>query len=244
MDDRLRRLLDQMHTCPGVLDLDVYALEVQLVAPAKLKTILAKCDVNGVGNPRSVAIIREARGKVLIEENKFSLAYTEFFEAFRLLSDSGNLRAPTVLCYCVLANVLSLSAINPFNSREARAYMDNPYVAKMYALRAAYERVGIEDIINILASEQIDEYIKSHATMLIHAIQMQMLEQICKVYTKIRLEKIADLLKTNEPTRLAIELITFSNRADVQLSDEFLLIQENNEYAAINEILQYSASAT
>ena len=56
--------------------------------------------------------------------NKLSLnhRYNEFFEGFRNYQEAGNGRAATCLKYVVLANMLALSDINPFDSREAKAF--------------------------------------------------------------------------------------------------------------------------
>ena len=48
--------------------------------------------------------------------------YNEFFEGFRNYQEAGNGRAATCLKYVVLANMLALSDINPFDSREAKAF--------------------------------------------------------------------------------------------------------------------------
>jgi COP9 signalosome complex subunit 2 len=48
--------------------------------------------------------------------------YNAIFEGFRNYQEAGNGRAATCLKYVVLANMLALSDINPFDSREAKAF--------------------------------------------------------------------------------------------------------------------------
>ena len=43
----------------------------------------------------------------------------------------------------VLANMLSLSDINPFDSREAKVFKDEKEITAMVELRAAYDQVRV-----------------------------------------------------------------------------------------------------
>jgi COP9 signalosome complex subunit 2 len=51
---------------------------------------------------------------------KWPQAYDEFYAAFKCYSDSGNVAARRCLKYVVLANMLSLSKIDPFDTQEAK----------------------------------------------------------------------------------------------------------------------------
>ena len=58
-------------------------------------------------------------------------AYNEFYESFRNYQVDGNSRARTILKYVVLASMLSLSDINPFNAVEARVFADDKEIIAM-----------------------------------------------------------------------------------------------------------------
>ena len=57
-----------------------------------------------------------------------------------------------MLKYVVLANMLALSSINPFDSREAKVYQDDPEISAMASLRNAYEQNDINTIDQLLTN--------------------------------------------------------------------------------------------
>ncbi|CAK0816472.1 unnamed protein product [Prorocentrum cordatum] len=57
-----------------------------------------------------------------------------------------------MLKYVVLANMLALSSINPFDSREAKVYQDDPEITAMASLRTAYENNDIQTIDQLLTN--------------------------------------------------------------------------------------------
>lgn len=72
-------------------------------------------------------------------EGRWNEAYNEFYEGFRGYQEAGNPRAKDALKYVVLANMLSLSDINPFAAREAIAFQEEKEIVAMRSLRTAYE---------------------------------------------------------------------------------------------------------
>eukprot|EP00515_Schizochytrium_aggregatum_P003165 CAMPEP_0202056624 /NCGR_PEP_ID=MMETSP0963-20130614/24928_1 /ASSEMBLY_ACC=CAM_ASM_000494 /TAXON_ID=4773 /ORGANISM="Schizochytrium aggregatum, Strain ATCC28209" /LENGTH=70 /DNA_ID=CAMNT_0048622391 /DNA_START=1 /DNA_END=210 /DNA_ORIENTATION=- len=70
-----------------------------------------------------------------MEEENWSDAYDEFFEGFRNYQEAGNPRAKQCLKYVVLANMIALKDINPFDSREAKVYKDDKDIMAMMRLR-------------------------------------------------------------------------------------------------------------
>jgi COP9 signalosome complex subunit 2 len=63
-----------------------------------------------------------------LREQEFEEAHTDFFEAFKNYDESGSPRRTTCLKYLVLANMLMKSAINPFDSQEAKPYKNDPEI--------------------------------------------------------------------------------------------------------------------
>jgi COP9 signalosome complex subunit 2 len=183
--------------------LELYAIEIQHICQRKkglseggykkVKSILEKCNKanSAVSNPRSMAVIREYAGKIFMAENRFEDAYNELFEAFKANADTGNIRAKLILKYLVLANMFCLSMINPFDSREARAYQDDLEVAAMVRLRGAYDSQDIAKIEEVLNDEvfksAIDGFMNSYLDKLVYAIKLQALQKLSKAYIRAKL---------------------------------------------------------
>lgn len=53
----------------------------------------------------------------------------DFFESFKNYDEAGSPQRIQVLKYLVLANMLTGSAVNPFDSQETK-----PYVSKQYSI--------------------------------------------------------------------------------------------------------------
>merc|ERR1719498_211390 len=186
---KLQRLVRNLHkTClkPDGSDdmskgshlLEVYALEIQMCALTKnslrMKEIYPKTInlTSAIADPRNIPAIRESGGKMHMSEKKWEAAYNEFFEAFKNYQETGNaVRAKTMLKYVVLANMLALSSINPFDSQEAKVYQEDPEIAAMASLRTAYEQNDIKSIDKLLSNQQYrilsDELVKTHVSDLL-----------------------------------------------------------------------------
>lgn len=86
---------------------------------------------SAIVDPKSLAIIKETGGKLLMLEKKWKEACSELNESFKIYQEVGNTKAKTVLKYLVLAGMLSKSEINVFYSREARVYKEDPEILAM-----------------------------------------------------------------------------------------------------------------
>lgn len=195
--------------------LELYAIEIQRISQRKkgvvgeggykkVKAILDKCNRanSAVSNPRSMAIIREYAGKILMAETRYEEAYNELFEAFKAYADTGNVRAKILLKYVVLANMFCLSVINPFDSREARAYQDDPEVAAVVRLRVAYESKDISQIEVLLEDKvfqsALDPFMKSYLDKLVYAIKLQAVQKLAKAYRRTKLENLGRQLNLDQ----------------------------------------------
>jgi len=85
--------------------LEVYALEIQWCTDtkntARMKVIYPKTlNLNAaVADPRIMGIIREEGGKMYMGEQKWKMAYEEFYEGFRGYQEAGNPRGATRLLF-------------------------------------------------------------------------------------------------------------------------------------------------
>merc|ERR1719487_73944 len=196
--------------------LEVYALEIQMCALTKnsirMKEIYPKTInlTSAIADPRNIAVIRESGGKMFMSEKKWEAAYNEFFEGFKNYQETGNsTRAKTMLKYVVLANMLALSSINPFDSREAKVYQDDPEISAMASLRTAYEQNDIASIDKLLTNPSYkilsDVFIKTYLQDLLRNIRLQVLQNIIKPYRCISLDFLAK--EINVPSEEVVSLL-------------------------------------
>jgi COP9 signalosome complex subunit 2 len=228
---KLQRLIRSLHkTCqkPDGSDdvskgshlLEVYALEIQMCTLTKnslrMKEIYPKTInlTSAIADPRNIAVIRESGGKMYMSEKKWEAAYNEFFEAFKNYQETGNAtRAKIMLKYVVLANMLALSDINPFDSREAKVYQDDPEITAMASLRTAYENNDIQTIDQLLTNPSYrilsDAFIRTHLQDLLRNIRLQVLQNIIKPYRCVSLAFLAKEINVaaDEVVSLLVQLI-------------------------------------
>ncbi len=118
----------------GTQLLEVYALEIQMYTAQKnhkkQKQLYEQSlhIKSAIPHPLIMGVIRECGGKMHLREQEFEAAHTDFFEAFKNYDESGSPRRTTCLKYLVLANMLMKSAINPFDSQEAKPYKNDPEI--------------------------------------------------------------------------------------------------------------------
>jgi len=98
----------------------------------------------------------------------------------------------------VLANLLTLSDINPFDSTEAKPYKSDPEIVAMTNLVSAYERNDIKAFEKVLKDNKAtileDAFMRDYIEDLMKNIRTQVLLKILTPYTKIRTEFIAQEL--------------------------------------------------
>jgi len=224
---KLQRIVRTLHrTCQkpdgsddvskGSQLLEVYALEIQMCTLMKnslrMKEIYPKTInlTSAIADPRNIAVIRESGGKMYMSDKKWEAAYNEFFEAFKNYQETGNaMRAKIMLKYVVLANMLALSSINPFDSREAKVYQDDPEISAMANLRTAYEQNDIQSIDRLLTNPEYkilsDAFIRTYLQDLLRNIRLQVLQNIIKPYRRVSLQFLSK--EINVPGEEVISLL-------------------------------------
>jgi len=202
--------------------LDIYALEISLCEALNRKTklkevynkIIATSSNTAIQDPRIMGNIHETGGKICMEEGRWSDAYEEFFDAFRNYQEAGNSRARQCLKYVVLANMIALKDINPFDSREAKVYKDDVEINAMVELRQAFENSDVKRFENVLNDERYgvtkDEYIMRYVKRLLRNIRSEVLLKIVQPYRRVTLAyltKQVNVEKVEEVESLLVELI-------------------------------------
>jgi COP9 signalosome complex subunit 2 len=180
---------------------DIYALEIQMYTATrdnkKLKELYHKAlDIkSAIPHPRIMGVIRECGGKMHMREKEWEKAHTDFFEAFKNYDEAGSPKKIVCLKYLVLANMLMLSSINPFDSTEAKPYKNDAEIVAMNNLVAAYERNDIKAFEKILKDNKKtildDNFMKDYIDDLLRNIRTQVLLKILTPYTRIRIPFLA-----------------------------------------------------
>jgi COP9 signalosome complex subunit 2 len=203
--------------------LELYALEIRFLnrmkstnAMKELKSIMKRCSFlsASISSPRSIGIIREHAGMIFMDDGLYDNAYTEFFEAFKCFSDTGNPKAKAMLKYAVVANLLSLSHIDPFDGREARAFQNDPDISMIWRLRKAYDQWDVSAVDTILEDYELifslDPWLTPHMGELLHRIKLKYLERLFSAYRSVPLSSLTRRLNIEENTltRMCMRLIS------------------------------------
>lgn len=203
----------------GTQLLEVYALEIQVYTATKntkkLKALYDQslCVKSGVPHPRTLGIIRECGGKAHLQDHNWTKAYEDFWEAFKNYDEAGSKRRIRCLKYLVLANMLSSSDINPFDSAEAKALSGHGEIVVFTDLVQAYGAHDIPRFEKILrhnyTSIMSDRFIKAYIDDLLKNLRTSVLLQLLQPYTRITIPFISQQLNIpeNEVEHLLVSLI-------------------------------------
>ncbi|XP_067928080.1 COP9 signalosome complex subunit 2-like [Watersipora subatra] len=263
---KLQRVLKQLHqsclTTEGEDDLkkgtqllEIYALEIQMYTAQKnnkkLKALYEQSlhIKSAIPHPLIMGVIRECGGKMHLGEGEYEKAHTDFFEAFKNYDESGSPRRATCLKYLVLANMLMKSAINPFDSQEAKPYKNNPEILAMTNLVSAYQNNDINEFERILKVNRQtimeDPFIREHIEDLLRNIRTQVLIKLIKPYTRIHIPFISRELNIDaaEVEVLLVSCIldnTIEGRID-QLNQVLILDKRATDTCRYNALDKWSA---
>jgi len=228
---RLSKLIKDLHSSTGTVTdsdeqsqkgtqlLEVYALEIQMHNETrnftKLKEIYnASNNVrSAIPHPRIMGIIKECGGKMWMGERHWDRASEDFFESFRNYDEAGSPQRIQVLKYLVLANMLTGSEVNPFDSQETKPYKSDPQIKAMTDLVDAYQRREVHAAEKILRDNRAtimdDSFIRSYIGELLRSLRTQYLIDLIKPYSRLELSFLAKQLNVekDEVEELLIELI-------------------------------------
>lgn len=214
--DRLANVLKELHASKSVNDpinkgsyfLEVYALEIAMYSATKEKQKMRETYSKtqalsaAIQDPRIMGGIHESGGKMYMEEGLWGKAYDEFFAGFRHMQEAGDSRAKQCLKLVVLANMLAVSTINPFDSREAKVYQNDEEIKAMLNLRTAFENSDIKEFERVLRDPKSgitsDPFINKYTSSLLKNIRSATLVHIVRPYNRIRLTFLGREVGINE----------------------------------------------
>ncbi|KAI0756545.1 PCI-domain-containing protein [Daedaleopsis nitida] len=203
----------------GTQLLEIYALEIQMHNERKnykkLKEIYNASNAvrSAIPHPRIMGVIKECGGKMWMGERQWNRASEDFFDSFKNYDEAGSPQRIQVLKYLVLANMLTGSEVNPFDSQETKPYKNDPQIKAMTDLVDAYQRREVHAAEKILKDNKAtimdDSFIRSYIGELLRSLRTQYLIDLIKPYTRLELAFLAKQLNvdTEEVEELLIGLI-------------------------------------
>lgn len=189
--------------------LELLALEIQLCTETKdSKRLHALYQRSlqiraALAHPRIIGIIRECGGKMHMADRNWELAHQDFFEAFKCYNEAGDRRKLECLKYLVIANMLMVSDINPFDSNEAKAYKDDPQIVAMTNLIDAYQKSDLATFDRVLNSNHraitSDAFVNEYVVELRRTIRTNVLLATLKPYSRVGVGFLASTLGVDAP---------------------------------------------
>ncbi|KAM3502266.1 hypothetical protein MY10362_004973 [Beauveria mimosiformis] len=192
----------------GTYSLEIYALEIQMLAETKnnkqLKALYQRAlkVKSAVPHPRIMGIIRECGGKMHMSEENWKEAQGDFFESFRNYDEAGSLQRIQVLKYLLLTTMLMKSDINPFDSQETKPYKSDPRISAMTELVDSYQRDDVHAYEKVLQKNQdilADPFIAENIDEVTRNMRTKGVLKLIAPYTRMKLEWIAKQLKISQP---------------------------------------------
>ncbi|KAG5340739.1 hypothetical protein C0989_000403 [Termitomyces sp. Mn162] len=160
-----------------------------------------------------MGVIKECGGKMWMGERQWRRASEDFFESFRNYDEAGSPQRIQVLKYLVLANMLTGSEVNPFDSQETKPYKADPQIKAMTDLVDAYQRREVHSAEKILKDNHStimeDSFIRAYIGELLRSLRTQYLIDLIKPYTRLELSFLGKQLNVEieEVEELLIGLI-------------------------------------
>lgn len=227
---RLAKILKELHkSCQnsdgsddmkkGTQLLEIYELEIQMYTATKdnkkLRDLYEKSLQvrSAIPHPRITGVIRECGGKMHMAEQEWEQAKSDFFAAFKHYDEAGLPHRIQCLKYMVLANLLTLSKVNPFEDPATASYKNNPQIVALTDLVGAYEASDIQQFETILNNNRDtimgDPFIAQYIQRLMDSIRAQVLKEMLVPYTSVKIPFISKELNIpeNEVENLLVSLI-------------------------------------
>jgi len=184
--------------------LEIYALQIVISSrrgdSLKMKELYDKTKdlTAAVKDPRSQSVIRECWGIMFGDEGQWSRSYAEFYSAFTHYQEIGNRdKAKKCLAYVVVSNMLAGGEQNVFDAREAKVYQNEPDIAAIVQLRAAYEKCDVDAFGKCMdeINKSQDKFMLTHLDSMILDFRRRAVLQTLKSYRRLKISFLAARLK-------------------------------------------------
>ncbi|CAH1165672.1 unnamed protein product [Phyllotreta striolata] len=185
----------------GTQLLEIYALEIQMYTQQKnnkqLKELYERSLKirSAIPHPLIMSVIRECGGKMHLRSGDYEKAYTDFFEAFKNYDEVGNPRRINCLKYLILTSMLLKSAINPFDSQEAKPYKSETEIKAMTDLISAFQNNNMKEFECIFQENKdslmVDPFVHEHISDLLVHVRTNALLTLVRPYCNVKLDFIS-----------------------------------------------------
>jgi COP9 signalosome complex subunit 2 len=188
--------------------MELYAVHVALLYEQKrfgeMKALYPRTKAaamrSAVEDVRVMGALRELGGRMYMRTGAWKRAYDEFYESFRAYNESGRAAEAVQCLKClVISNILSDQAVNPFDTREVRAFAGaSTEVDAVRDLRLAYQQDDIERFTNILRHPankiESDPFIGQYLEPIVAAIRRRVAMRLLRPYRRVSLAYLAERL--------------------------------------------------
>jgi hypothetical protein len=131
--------------------------------------------------------------------------------------------------------MLSLSTIDPFSTKEARAYMEQPVIAAMRKLYDAYTKNKAKQFQEILSDPRTnllsDPFLAEYVDDLLQEVRKQILRDFVRPYKNVKLKSIAHELNvsTNDVEPILVKCILDGSLINAKIDQgKGILVLSNN----------------
>eukprot|EP00941_MAST-03F_sp_MAST-3F-sp1_P004177 g4177.t1 len=241
-EDKIERASDLM---------EVYAIHIDLLYQTKrysrMKVLYPKTKSEAmkgaVEDVRVTGKLRELGGRMFMRSGQWKLASEEFFQSFNAYNEAGKANdAVTCLKYLVISNIISNNPVNPFDTKEIRAFTGNPMIDAMRDLRLAYQSDDIEKFTNILNHPpnhiKDDSFIQHFLSPILLSIRNRVLLRLLKPYRRVSIRYLAEELRVdqNETEALLAQLILDRKvKGKIDQNNNIFLVQSDLKVSLQND---------
>eukprot|EP00696_Hemimastix_kukwesjijk_P000050 gnl/Hemi2/10078_TR3491_c0_g1_i1.p1 gnl/Hemi2/10078_TR3491_c0_g1~~gnl/Hemi2/10078_TR3491_c0_g1_i1.p1 ORF type:complete len:477 (-),score=215.63 gnl/Hemi2/10078_TR3491_c0_g1_i1:88-1362(-) len=223
----------------STVQLQVYCLEIQMVTQhdgnnvPRLKALFNRASnlATAIAPPHVHAVVNECGGHIYLRERDWDNARNIFFKAFINYNEASSPQRVVCLKYHIIANALrSLHSsdkdkqdktqgrkINPFDTRETKAFINDPGIQLMKEINEAYMNDDLKAFERLLSGQyphykrevEEDKVLRHHMPLVLNNIRVNVLLLLLQPYTRLSIGFIAKELNmpNSEVEGLLVSLI-------------------------------------
>jgi len=205
----------------STIQLQVYCLEIQMVTAhdssniTRLKALFNRASnlATAIAPPQVHAVVNECGGHIYLRERDWDSARNIFFKAFIAYNEASSPQRVVCLKYHIVANALRPlhssdrdkldktqgRKINPFDTRETKAFINDPSIQLMKEINEAYMNDDLKGFEKLLSQQyphylrevEADGVLKKHLPLVLNNIRVNVLLNLLLPYTRLSIGFIA-----------------------------------------------------
>lgn len=207
--------IDAAQASPSLASVPRSPLPTARDVPQLLREASALSSV-GLPHPRTVAVLREASGRLALLRGRWDEAAEALLEAFRACDETGSPAALRCLRCLVACAPLRASRANPFDSQETRHHRDAAAVRGAREMADAYRAGDVERFFAWKAAAERaldrDRALAAAIGELQRRLRAQHLARLARAHSRISLGALSDRLRCADADADGAEAIVTSAR--------------------------------